>query len=791
MNEIFEGLNKEQEKAVKKIDGPLLILAGAGSGKTRVLTCRAAYMVKECNISPWNILAITFTNKAASEMRTRIDNMVGFGSESIWVSTFHSMCVRILRRYIDKIGFDNSFSIYDTDDQKTVMKDVCKRLNIDTKQLSERFFLGQISHFKDELQTVSEIAAKAQYDFELEDVARVYKAYQEALRSNNALDFDDLLFKTVELFKACPEVLAGYQERFKYIMVDEYQDTNTAQFELVRLLADRYRNICVVGDDDQSIYKFRGANIRNILDFEKVYPEAAVVKLEQNYRSTQRILDAANAVIRNNIGRKEKALWSDRGEGAGLHIKHCDDAYEEAEYVVEQVSGLVRRGGASYRDIAVLFRTNAQSRILEEKFIFSGIPYTIVGGVNFYARREIKDILAYLKTIDNGKDDVAVKRIINVPKRSIGATTVTKVERYALEQGISFYEALKQADRIGLGKTAEKLAGFVDLIEGFREKLSDIGLEDLVNDILDETEYIEKMEAKDEYDAQTRVENIEELINKIAAFEENTGESGDTGFERIEAEGFSAEEVEADGRELLSRFLEEVSLVADIDRVGEDDNRTLLMTLHSAKGLEFPYVFITGMEEGLFPGFGSITSEDDEELEEERRLCYVGITRAKEELTLTCAKMRMVRGETQFHAPSRFLDEIPDTLFDDSSRVNRKKPKASPGMIGAPSAGVRKPYSYGISDSSSSVSSYKSSGGSGNKERKKIPFTSLQKGSEISMGADTVDYGEGDRVRHVKFGDGTVEKLVKGERDYEVTVNFDTAGVKRMFAGFAKLKKLI
>ncbi|MBR2274850.1 MAG: UvrD-helicase domain-containing protein, partial [Lachnospiraceae bacterium] len=770
---------------------PLLILAGAGSGKTRVLTCRAAYMVRECNISPWNILAITFTNKAASEMRTRIDKMVGFGSESIWVSTFHSMCVRILRRYIDKIGFDNSFSIYDTDDQKTVMKDVCKRLNIDTKQLSERFFLGQISHFKDELQTVSEIAAKAQYDFELEDVARVYKAYQEALRSNNALDFDDLLFKTVELFKACPEVLAGYQERFKYIMVDEYQDTNTAQFELVRLLADRYRNICVVGDDDQSIYKFRGANIRNILDFEKVYPEAAVVKLEQNYRSTQRILDAANAVIRNNIGRKEKALWSDRGEGAGLHIKHCDDAYEEAEYVVEQTSGLVRRGGASYRDIAVLFRTNAQSRILEEKFIFSGIPYTIVGGVNFYARREIKDILAYLKTIDNGKDDVAVKRIINVPKRSIGAMTVTKVERYALEHGISFYEALKQADRIGLGKTAEKLTGFVDLIEGFREKLSDIGLEDLVNDILDETEYIEKMEAKDEYDAQTRVENIEELINKIAAFEENTGESGDTGFERIEAEGFSAEEVEADGRELLSRFLEEVSMVADIDRVGEDDNRTLLMTLHSAKGLEFPYVFITGMEEGLFPGFGSITSEDDEELEEERRLCYVGITRAKEELTLTCAKMRMVRGETQFHAPSRFLDEIPDTLFDDSSRVNRKKPKASPGMIGAPSAGVRKPYSYGISDSSSSVSSYKSPGSPGNKERKKIPFTSLQKGSEISMGADTVDYGEGDRVRHVKFGDGTVEKLVKGERDYEVTVNFDTAGVKRMFAGFAKLKKLI
>ena len=647
MENIFENLNKEQAEAVRQVEGPLLILAGAGSGKTRVLTCRAAYMVQECGISPWNILAITFTNKAAAEMRQRIDKMVGFGAESIWVSTFHSMCVRILRRYIDKLGFENNFSIYDTDDQKTVMKEVCKRLNIDTKQLPERAMLGSISHYKDELVTVADVEKEALFDFTVQDIARVYRAYQETLRQNNALDFDDLLVKTVELFRSCPEVLAAYQERFRYIMVDEYQDTNTAQFELVRLLADKYRNICVVGDDDQSIYKFRGANIRNILDFENVYGDARVIKLEQNYRSTQNILDAANAVIRNNKGRKDKALWSDRGDGEGIYIKHCDNAYEEAEFIVDNIKSRRFKERADFRDFAVLFRTNAQSRLLEEKFVMSGIPYMIVGGVNFYARREIKDILAYLKTIDNARDDVAVRRIINVPKRGIGATTINKVQKYALDNNVTFYEALENADKIGLGKAAEKLLDFVSMIRMFRENQKKGSLENLLNDVLDETKYIEKLDAADETDAKARVENIEELINKVVAFEEGLEDPQD-----IESpESLASSDDGRGGRTVLSRFLEEVALVADIDNVQDDDNKVLLMTLHSAKGLEFPYVFMTGMEEGLFPGFGAIVSDDEMELEEERRLCYVGITRAKDALTLSYAKSRMIRGETQYHAP--------------------------------------------------------------------------------------------------------------------------------------------
>ncbi|MCR4654948.1 MAG: DNA helicase PcrA [Lachnospiraceae bacterium] len=775
MNTIFEGLNNEQEKAVKTTEGPLLILAGAGSGKTRVLTCRAAYLVGECGINPWNLLAITFTNKAADEMRQRIDRMVGHGAESIWVSTFHSMCVRMLRRYIDRIGYDNNFSIYDSDDQKTVMKDVLKRLEIDTKQLPERAVLACISHYKDELVNVAEAEREAASDFSKKDIVRAYKCYQETLKKNNALDFDDLLFKTVELFRACPEVLAGYQERFKYIMVDEYQDTNSAQFELVRLLADKYKNICVVGDDDQSIYKFRGANIRNILDFEKVYRDAAVIKLEQNYRSTQKILDAANSVISNNRWRKPKALWSDRGQGEGIRLKHCDTAYEEAEYVVDMIKSAKLRGRGEYRDYAVLYRTNAQSRLLEEKFVLAGAPYTIVGGVNFYARREIKDILSYLRTIDNAEDDLAVRRIINVPKRGIGQTTINKVQQYALDNGLSFYGALENADRIGLGKTAEKLKDFVRLIEFFRKGVIDRPVDELIDEILDETGYIENMEASDEVDAQSRVENIEELINKAAAFEDENEGAGDDA------------DAPDDGRERsnLSRFLEEVALVADIDNVNDDDNRVLLMTLHSAKGLEFPHVFITGMEEGLFPGYGAITSDDETELEEERRLCYVGITRAKDELTLTCAKSRMVRGTVQYNAPSRFLEEIPPGLFDEKSLVNRPKKPAVNGVSydGIPaalsvkkSAFSSKPYSYTAAEPV---------------RKKAVPFSSLTKGSDMKSTLEQgLDYSEGDRVSHVKFGTGTVKSIVRGTRDYEVTVDFDKAGTKKMFAGFAKLKKV-
>ena len=590
---IYDSLNDRQQEAVFHTDGPVLILAGAGSGKTRVLTHRVAYLIENKNVNPWNILAITFTNKAAGEMRERVDDIVGFGSESIWVSTFHSTCVRILRRYIERLGFGNNFTIYDTDDSKNIMKDVCKRLEIDTKQYKERALLSAISSAKNDLISPEEYELKAMGDYGKQKVASVYKEYQGVLRKNNALDFDDLIGKTVELFRICPDVLDYYQERFRYIMVDEYQDTNTAQFELVRLLAGKYRNLCVVGDDDQSIYKFRGANISNILDFEKVFPEAEVIKLEQNYRSTQTILDAANTVIRNNVERKDKALWTDKGEGDQIHFREFDTAYEEAEFIAGEIGKKKKYGKAEYKDCAVLYRTNAQSRMLEERFIMEGIPYDVVGGVNFYSRREIKDILAYLKTIDNGRDDLAVRRIINVPKRGIGATTILRVQEYADARGISFYDALREADQImSIGKSAVKLKPFVTMIQSFRSKLEYYSLEELINDVMETTGYVKELEESDDEDAEDRIRNIDELVSKVVAYEESHDEPS------------------------LSEFLEEVALVADIDGVDADDNRVLLMTIHSAKGLEFPHVYLAGMEDGVFPSYMTITSDDPSAVEE-------------------------------------------------------------------------------------------------------------------------------------------------------------------------------
>ena len=639
---IYDTLNEKQKQAVMQTQGPVLILAGAGSGKTRVLTHRAAYLIDQEGVNPYQIMAITFTNKAAGEMRERVDKIVGFGAEQIWVSTFHSTCVRILRRYIDRIGYDNHFTIYDTDDQKGVMKEVCKKLQIDTKTLKERTIMSAISSAKDELIDPLQYEMQAGFDYNAGRIAKAYKEYQAVLHKNNALDFDDLIMKTVELFKADPQVLNNYQERFRYIMVDEYQDTNTAQFELVRLLAEKYRNLCVVGDDDQSIYKFRGANIRNILDFEKVYPDACVIRLEQNYRSTQIVLDAANAVIKNNTRRKDKALWTDKKEGNKIHFRQFDTAYEEAEYIAGDVAAKVRGGEARYGECAVLYRTNAQARLLEEKFIMEGIPYDVIGGVNFYARREIKDILAYLKTIDNGQDDVAVKRIINIPKRGIGMTTIVRVQEYADSRQISFYDALREADQImTIGRSASKLKPFVTMIQTFRSKLEFYSLEELLRDILETTGYVKELEASDEEDAADRIENIDELISKVVAYEEIHDEPD------------------------LSEFLEEVALVADIDKVGESDDRALLMTLHSAKGLEFSQVYLAGLEDGIFPSYMTIMSDDPMEIEEERRLAYVGITRAKEDLTITYARQRMIRGETQYNPVSRFVREIPPLLMDD------------------------------------------------------------------------------------------------------------------------------
>lgn len=742
---IYDTLNEQQKKGVFTTEGPVLLLAGAGSGKTRVLTHRIAYLIDELGINAWNIMAITFTNKAAGEMKERVENLVGMGSDSIWVTTFHSTCVRILRRYADRLGYDNNFTIYDTDDQKSVMKDICKRLQIDTKTLKERAILSAISSAKDELISPREYEVSVMGDFRKQKIAQAYREYQETLKKSNAMDFDDLIMKTVELFKNDQEVLGSYQKRFKYIMVDEYQDTNTAQFELIRLLADAHHNLCVVGDDDQSIYKFRGANIRNILDFEKVYPEAEIIRLEQNYRSTQNVLDAANAVIRNNKGRKDKTLWTDRGEGNRIHFRQFENAYEEAEFVADDVARKKREDIADYGDCAVLFRTNAQARLLEERFIVEGIPYDVVGGTNFYARREIKDLLAYLKTIDNGRDDLAVKRIINIPKRGIGAATIARVQDYADMREISFYDALRQADEIvELGKSAAKLKPFVTMIQSFRSKLEYYGLEDLIKDVIETTGYVAELEASDEEDAESRIENIDELISKVVSFEEMHDQP------------------------TLGEFLEEVALVADIDNVENDSNKVLLMTLHSAKGLEFPYVYLTGMEDGIFPSYMTIVADDPDEIEEERRLAYVGITRAKEDLTLCYAKLRMVRGETQMNAVSRFVKEIPESLMDNRLPAPKYKPIATP--MPKRTAAENKPYIAG--------------GGLGS-----LKVAGISKGVGAVTGGKP-DYDIGDRIKHVKYGEGTVTDLEPGARDYKVTVDFDDVGQKIMYAAFAKLIKV-
>ncbi len=739
---IYDTLNNEQREAVFHTEGPLLILAGAGSGKTRVLTHRIAYLIDEKGVNPWNILAITFTNKAAGEMRERVDRIVGFGSESIWVSTFHSTCVRILRRYIDRLGYGTNFTIYDADDQKTLMKDVCKQLQIDTKIYKERALLSAISSAKDEMITPDEFELNAAGDYHKQRIAKVYREYEKQLRANNALDFDDLLVKTVQLLQTQPDILEYYQERFRYIMVDEYQDTNTVQFKLISILAKKYKNLCVVGDDDQSIYKFRGANIKNILNFEEVFEDARVIKLEQNYRSTETILNAANGVIRNNYGRKDKSLWTENGEGDKINFQQFDDAFEEANYVVNDIRKKVEDGSRSYNDHAILYRTNAQSRMFEEKLVTANIPYKVIGGINFYARKEIKDLLAYLKTIDNGQDDLAVKRIINIPKRGIGLTTINRVQENATERNVRFYEALLTADMIpGIGRSAAKLTSFVALIEHFKESAKNMLPSELMKEILDYTGYIEDLEADSKEEAEDRIANIDELLNKIAAYEESC----------------------EDERPTLSGFLEEVALVADIDGLDESNDYVVLMTLHSAKGLEFPEVYLVGMEDGLFPSYMTITADDPAEVEEERRLCYVGITRAMENLTMTCAKRRMVRGETQYNKMSRFLKEIPVYLFDIKGNVSKDDvsyPKQN-AYIQAKNTFKTKAFST----------------------PKPVQNFGAQKG-------EGPGYDVGDRVRHMKFGEGLVLSMVSGGRDYEVTVDFDSVGVKKMFAGFAKLQKI-
>ena len=778
---IYDTLNPMQKEAVLHTEGPLLILAGAGSGKTRVLTHRVAYLIDEKQVNPWNILAITFTNKAAGEMRERVDQLVGFGAESIWVSTFHSTCVRILRRHIEYLGYTTNFSIYDSDDQKTLMKQVFKAMDVDTKQFKERSVLGTISSAKDKLIGPEEFLLNAGQDFRQRRIGEIYKEYQKRLRKNNALDFDDLIVKTVELFQNNSEILNYYQERFKYIMVDEYQDTNLAQFKLISLLASKYRNLCVVGDDDQSIYRFRGADIGNILSFEETFPGAKVIKLEQNYRSTQNILNAANGVIRHNRGRKDKTLWTANGEGELIRFKQFVTAREEADFVAREIRDSVY----AYQDQAVLYRTNAQSRLLEERCIFYNVPYRLVGGVNFYQRKEIKDILAYLKTIANGVDDLSVLRIINVPKRGIGATTMGKVTIFASEHGMSLYDALREARQIpGIGKAAEKIGTFIGQMESFRARAQseDYTIQDLIEGIMDETGYQQELEAEGEVESQTRLENIEELVNKAVSYEEDSEHP------------------------TLDEFLEQVALVADIDNMDESENRVTLMTLHSAKGLEFPKVYLVGLEDGLFPSMMSINSDDKTDMEEERRLCYVGMTRAKNELVITSARQRMVNGETRYCKPSRFLEEVPGELLEEErlepvlgsfgSRNNgdgaggfgRSGISGEAGLPWnqpAPGNTRTSTFGKGYNAYASGASQPLSGRGAGS------PAVNPGFGKAFTVQkAASLDYGEGDRVRHIKFGEGTVKSIRDGGKDYEVTVVFDGAGQKKMFASFAKLKKV-
>ena len=768
----YDTLNPMQKEAVLCTEGPLLILAGAGSGKTRVLTHRVAYLIEEKGVNPWNILAITFTNKAAGEMRERVDKLVGFGAESIWVSTFHSSCVRILRRHIEYLGYSTNFSIYDADDQRTLMKQVFRTLDVDTKQFKERGVLGVISSAKDKLISPEAFLLNAGEDFREKKIGEIYKEYQKQLKRNNALDFDDLIGKTVELFQNNPQVLDYYQERFRYIMVDEYQDTNYAQFKLVSLLAAKYRNLCVVGDDDQSIYRFRGADIGNILSFEETFPGAKVIKLEQNYRSTQNILDAANGVIQHNKGRKAKRLWTANGSGNLVCFRQFDTAKDEADFVARQI----RDCGRGYKEQAVLYRTNAQSRLLEERCIFYNVPYRLVGGVNFYQRKEIKDVLAYLRTIANGVDDLSILRIINVPKRGIGAVTMGRVTAFASEHGLSLYEGLKNVRQVpGIGKAAGKIEDFVGQMEQFKQDSQTEGfsLRDLIEGIVEETGYRQELEAEGEIEAETRLENIEELVNKAVSYEEDSEHP------------------------TLDEFLEQVALVADIDSMDDSEDRVTLMTLHSAKGLEFSRVYLVGMEDGLFPGYMSITSDDPSDMEEERRLCYVGITRAKEELVLTAARQRMVNGETRYAKPSRFLDEIPAELLEEErlepALAGLGKEKKAFHFDGN-SEEEALPWNQALGAQKNAPGSlgYGGSWGYSGRRGQAGAFS----GTKPSFGkafsvkkADSLPYGPGDRVHHAKFGDGVVKEIKDGPKDYEVTVEFDKAGKKRMFASFAKLEK--
>ncbi len=762
MKDILEGLNDKQYEAVINTDGPCLVIAGAGSGKTKVLTHKIAYLLNEKNIKPWNILAITFTNKAANEMKSRVETLVGEAAKEIWMGTFHSICVKILRNFIDRIGYEKSFIIFDTSDQKTLVKECLKSLDIDDKMFTDRAVLSEISNAKNEMLEPVQYAMRAGGDYRKEKIARVYAMYQQKLKENNAVDFDDIINLTIKILAENPDVLEYYNDKFKYILVDEYQDTNKSQFTLVTMLAAKYGNITVVGDNDQGIYSFRGADISNILNFEKDFPGTKIIKLEQNYRCTGNILNAANAVIKNNVVKYEKKLWTENDIGELPNFFCGDNEYDEATYVVEQINRLRREEYLKYSDFAVLYRMNAQSRAIEDILRREDIPYKIIGGLKFYERKEIKDIIAYLRLIYNPSDNLSLKRIINEPKRGVGKTSIDNISKLSDSSNISMYEIIKNAADFGLNRVFVNTRDFIEQMEYLMAKKDELKISELIKETLNKTGYTKALENENSVEAETRIQNLEEFLTVAMEFEEESAENS------------------------LGEFLEGITLSSDIDGMEDEEDSVTLMTLHSAKGLEFPVVFLVGMEEGIFPGYKSIG--EPKELEEERRLCYVGITRARQYLFLTCAKQRTIFGSTTYNAASRFIEEIPKEYLQGYEDTFKDNDSYSDSTYKWEYGKSSKVTTYKMNDMTSSgiEKSKKTSTGGYNFRTPESFLTNLNKKSESTV--DLSQYQAGVRVFHKKFGEGIINYVEKEGDDLKVDINFDKVGHKRLMAKFANLQ---
>ena len=772
MQNILEGLNDKQYEAVVNTEGPCLVIAGAGSGKTKVLTHKIAYLIGEKGAKPWDILAITFTNKAANEMKERIANLVGDDAKDIWMGTYHSICVRILRRFIDRIGFDSSFIIFDTSDQRTLVKACMRDLAIDDKLFNDRSVLSEISNAKNEMLEPEQYTARNNGDFRKEKIATVYELYQKRLKENNAIDFDDIINYTIKILMENPDILEYYANKFKYVLVDEYQDTNKAQFTLVTLFASKNGNITVVGDNDQGIYSFRGADISNILNFERDFPGTKIIKLEQNYRCTGNILKAANSVIKNNEVKYKKELWTQNEEGNLPNVYQADNEYDEATYIVTQIEHLKREEYYQYSDFAILYRMNTQSRAIEDILRRENVPYKIVGGLKFYERKEIKDIIAYLRLIQNSADNLSLKRIINEPKRGIGKTSLEKVEALAEQNETSMYEVIKHADQYGLNRVYLNSREFINTIEELKDKKEDLVISELIKTTLKKTGYTKALEEENTIEAENRIENLEEFLTVAIEFEEEYAENS------------------------LSQFLEGITLSSDIDNVEEDEDSVTLMTLHSAKGLEFPVVFLVGMEEGIFPGYKSIS--EPKELEEERRLCYVGITRAKEHLYLTCSKQRTIFGSTSYNPVSRFLKEIPEDLLEgykeafgeeDHNKNQMFKDSNYTWTYGSKDNGNIKTYKIDEKETIGVAAKSNKLNTSGFAFRTAESFlNNLGKKATSNQQVDLSKYEAGVRVYHKKFGEGTINKVEPEGEDLKVDIHFDKVGHKRLMAKYANLE---